>query len=129
MSAIFGETLTFGYDGGEVRLVAFGDEHYHRLETPDGYTAVYDGEQRRYCYALVLAGRFVSTGIAVEQRPPDGLRRHLREASGERQRVRDIRRTARLPPRTIDGSAATLRTFGAANGLLPGRRCSTGDVT
>jgi hypothetical protein len=39
MSAIFGELLTFGQENGpDIRLRVFGDEHYARYETVDGYT-------------------------------------------------------------------------------------------
>ena len=42
VSAIFGETLSFGQERGpEVQLVVFGDEHYARYENLDGYTVVY----------------------------------------------------------------------------------------
>ena len=48
MSAIFGETLTFGQsNGGDVRLKVFGDEHYARYEDLNGYTVVYDNEMGR----------------------------------------------------------------------------------
>src|SRR4051812_31130092 len=52
MSAIFGETLTFGQaKGPEVILKVFGDEHYARYEDLRGYTTVYDDELGLFCYA------------------------------------------------------------------------------
>ncbi len=66
MSAIFGEVLTFGQPGGEdVRLTVFGDEHYARYETVDGFTAVLDSESGLFCYARLAAGAFRSNGVPV----------------------------------------------------------------
>ncbi len=81
MSAIFGETLIFQQDNGpDVELVVFGDEFYARYETKDGYTAVYDPERGLYCYAVLLSGRFASSGVPISKRPPSDIRRGLKEA-------------------------------------------------
>ncbi|MEU7853276.1 M6 family metalloprotease domain-containing protein [Nonomuraea sp. NPDC049141] len=113
MSAIFGETLSFAQaDGDEVRLVVFGDEHYARYETVDGYTAVYDTSAGVYCYANVEDGRFRSTGVRVDSYDaPDGVPRHLRERGTVMAAARDI-----------------AMTQGPAGGLLEGRRLSVGTV-
>jgi hypothetical protein len=56
MSAIFGETLTFGQASGpHIQLKVFGDEFYARYETPAGYSVIYDEEMGLFCYAR-LAG-------------------------------------------------------------------------
>jgi hypothetical protein len=71
MTAIHGERLTFGQrDGSEVQLVVFGDEFYARYETLDGHSAVYDDARGAFCYARLVDGAFVSTGVAVTGPPP-----------------------------------------------------------
>ena len=92
MSAIFGETLTFTqHKGGDVQLVTFGDDKYARYETLDGYTVVYDPEYDGYCYAKPVGEgprrRFGSTGVRLSDRPPEGLRRHLKEGPEYRRNV------------------------------------------
>ena len=80
MSAIFGELLTFGQENGpDIRLRVFGDEHYARYETVDGYTVVYDEGIGQFCYARLAAGAFRSTGMPASGAPPAGLVRHLQE--------------------------------------------------
>jgi M6 family metalloprotease-like protein len=129
MSAIFGETLTFKQaNGPDVRLLVSGDEHYARYETEDGYTVVYDKDRGLFCYALVLDGSFVSSGVPLSESPPPGLRRHLEEAEAVRQQKFNLRRLSRLPPVDLYAPIDTMRTLGPNNGLLPGRRVSTGKV-
>ena len=129
MSAIFGETLSFGQKNGpDVQLVAFGDEHYARYENADGFTVVYDVDLGLFCYATLVEGRFVSSGVPQAVPPPAGLRRHLEEAES----VRNERFLARLK-RTVPPPEAlpvhdTMRTFGPNQGLLQGRRLSVGAV-
>ena len=70
MSSIFGEILTFPQERGtEVRLKVHGDEFYSRHENLDGYTVVYDSDQGLYCYALLIKGEFISSGIDLEPDP------------------------------------------------------------
>jgi M6 family metalloprotease-like protein len=133
MSAIFGETLTFAQaDGSEVRLVAFGDESYAYYETPAGYTAVYDEDLGKFCYAEVASGQFVSTAVPVTGGPPAGLPRGLREAPQVRQQRHMARRVERRAPPILDvegiGGRGAQRTFGPNKGLLQGRRVSSGVV-
>ncbi len=81
MTAIIGETLTFEQENGpDVKLVVFGDEHYARYETEDGYTVVYDYDVGLFCYALLVDGKFVSSGVSLTESPPAGLKTHLEEA-------------------------------------------------
>jgi M6 family metalloprotease-like protein len=128
MSAVFGESLTFGQENGpEVRLLTFGDEHYHRLETSDGFTVVYDPALGRFCYALVKGERFASSAVPIDRPTPAGLKRHLAETRAARDRTFAARRAARTPPVSAT-LGPTLRTFGPADGLLEGRRLSIGAV-
>jgi len=129
VSAIFGETLTFGQPGGpDVRLNVDGDEHYARYETLTGYTAIFDPERGQYCYAELSAGVFRSTGVPVTADPPAGLARHLQESPeviALQTQARRYRRSALAGGRTRD---AVVRTFGPNQGLLEGRVLSTGSV-
>lgn len=102
MSTIVGETLIFSQESGDdVKLVVFGDEFYARYETLEGYTVVYDDDLGLYCYALVVKGRFVSSGSPLTKRPPSGLRKHLRESS-EVRNDKFIRQYKKIrPPETF----------------------------
>ncbi|MCB5179289.1 M6 family metalloprotease domain-containing protein [Streptomyces antimicrobicus] len=134
MSGIFGDTLTYTQeDGGEVRLVTFGDDKYARYETLDGWSVVYDATQGRYCYATDDGGgderRFVSTGVPISQPPPAGLPRHLREGQLYRRERVKARLMDMVPPSeraALDPD--TLLTFGPQQGLLPGDALTEGDV-
>lgn len=130
MSAIFEETLKLPQENGkEVELVVFGDEFYARYETLDGYTAVYDTIKSKFCYAELVNGYLVSSGIHTGRKPPRRLRRHLREAS----RVRNLKfenrfRLMEPEPEPVLPFDTDL-TFGPNNGLLNGRRVSAGDIS
>lgn len=127
MSAIFGERLTFRQgDGSVVELVVYGDELRARYETVSGYTAVYDPDRERWCYALLAAGRLVSSGVPVDKPPVLGMRRHLKESPDVRAGQIALRRAALRPP--VPEVAGTARVFGANRGLLTGRRVSEGLV-
>jgi len=128
MSAIFGETLTFGQaNGPDVRLRVTGDEYYASYETLDGYAAVHDTDRGLFCYGELVNGALVSSGIPVTSAPPRGVPRHLREAAAVRQRRFQARRERSRPVRARMPNAPTL-TFGPSLGLLEGRRVSTGNV-
>ncbi|HEX6045935.1 MAG TPA: M6 family metalloprotease domain-containing protein [Pyrinomonadaceae bacterium] len=129
MSGIFNEQLTFKQENGpDVRLVVNGDEHYAQYETIDGYTVVYDVDKGLYCYAKTINGRFVSTGIPMNAAPPPEIRRHITESEEVRQQKFILRHANRQPPPPIFSAADTFRTLGPNNGLLTGRRVSTGTV-
>ena len=129
MSAIFGEMLTFGQaNGPDVQLYAFGDEYYARHEDASGFTVSYDTELGLFTYATVIDGRFVSSGVPMTKDPPAGLRRHLEESEAVRHEKYTRRRTASLPPPSPSARADTLLTLGPNQGLLTGRRLSTGVV-
>lgn len=129
MSGIFNEQLTFKQENGpDVRLLVIGDEHYAHYETIDGYTVVYDVEKGLYCYAQTINGRFVSTGIPMNAAPPPEIHRHISESEKVRQEKFLLRHATRQPPPTVFGAADTLFTIGPNNGLLTGRRVSSGAV-
>ena len=128
MSAIFGETLIFQQDNGpSVELVVFGDEFYARYETTDGYTVVYDPDRGLYCYAVLLSGRFASSGVPISKRPPSDIRRGLKEAETIRNEKFE-RRYADLRPLAAEAASNVARTLGSNNGLLEGRRVSEGHI-
>lgn len=131
MSAIFGEVLILGQaEGPDIALKVFGDEHYARYESPDGYSAVYDVEFGLFCYArLSAAGNFRSTGISLLQPAPKGLVRHLQESPRTvvaRAEARKFRRAAMAGGTRREETV--VRTLGPNQGLLEGRVLSTGAI-
>jgi len=129
MSSIFGETLTFEQeDGPDVKLVVFGDEFYARYENEDGYTVVYDSDLGLYCYAVLINGEFVSSGVSLIESPPAGVRRHFKESGEVRNAKFEARHALMVPPPDPFLPPGTMRTFGANKGLLDGRRVSEGNV-
>lgn len=129
MSAILGERLTFGQrNGPEIRLVVHGDEFYARHETEAGYTTVYDEARGLFCYAVLVGGAFVSSGMPVSGGAPPGVPRHLHEAPPVRRAKRAERRTTVRPRTTARARNAANFTLGPIGGLLEGRRLSTGTV-
>lgn len=131
MSAIFGETLTFGQQNGpDIQLQVTGDEFYAVHETLDGYTAVSDSDRGQFCYAALTAGVFVSTGVPVTAPPPAGIARHLRESLAARHNRFEARRARSQPRRSTTTPVAhsAALSFGPSNGLLEGRRLSNGPV-
>ena len=129
MSAIFGELLTFGQaNGPDIRLQVFGDEHYARYETQDGYSVVYDDLLGLFCYARLSAGSFRSTGVSASKPPLPELVRHLQEDQdivAARAEARKLRRTAMTGGASHD---EVMRTFGPHQGLLEGRILSQGNI-
>ena len=99
MTAIFGETLTFGQENGpDVELVVFGDEFYARYETKAGYTVMYDSDLGLFCYALVLDGRFASSGVPMTEEPLPELELQAKESDAVRHAKAAERIAARSPP-------------------------------
>ncbi len=129
MSAIFGEALTFGQASGpEVVLRVFGDEHYARYESLDGYSAVYDDEHGLFCYAQLSIGSFRSSGTPLSETPPSGLARHLQESQetiARRANARKLERAAMAGGHSAD---EVVRTIGPNQGLLEGRVLSIGAI-
>ena len=86
MTAVFGELVSLAQEKGpDIRLVVYGDEFYARYETEDGYSVIYDQNIGLFAYALLNEGRFVSSGISPDQKPPEGILPHLEESSEVRQ--------------------------------------------
>lgn len=128
MSAIFGELLNFPQENGpEIRLRVFGDEHYARYESIDGYTAIYDEANGRYCYASLAGNRFVSTGVPIDYPPPAGVMRHLQESAAVKRAKSEERQLLHRPPQA-GAFERIVRTFGPNQGLLDGRQLSIGRV-
>jgi M6 family metalloprotease-like protein len=129
MSAIFGELLTFPQqNGSDVQLRVFGDEHYARYETIDGYSAIYDQAAGRYCYADLSGNRYVSTGVPIEQPPPPGIVRHLEESAAVKRAMVEERELLRTQQTQRGPGEVDVRTIGLNRGLLEGRQLSIGKV-
>ena len=128
MSAIFAEILRFGQGPyPTITLRVTGDEFYAVYETLDGFTVVDDQDRSRFCYALLINGALVSSGVPAEGPPPPALPRHLRETVGIRSQRFDLRRQRLGVQREAAAPGAAL-TLGPSQGLLPGRRLSNGSV-
>ena len=128
MSALIGETIVCGqHTGGEVQLRIFGDEFYARHETLDGYTVVYDNDVGRYCYAVLGAGRFISSGVYIGKPLPVGLRKHLKETPSVRNEKFELNYSL-FRPREIEVDTGASRTLGLDDGLLGGRKLHRGTV-
>ncbi len=131
MSAIFGESLSFGQENGpDVRLTTYGDEHYARYEDLNGYTVVYDAALGVFCYARLEGNRFASTGVGLDAAPPEGIVRRLRESDAARiakMEERELIKSVALPAGMSHGHEV-VRTFGPNQGLLAGRQLSIGTV-
>ena len=93
----------------------------------DGYTVIYDTQQRRYCYASLAVGRFVSTGIPVHTPIPRNLRKHLKEDPEVRNEKFGLR-YARIRPPVEEADTGLMRTLGADGGLLTGRKLHSGQI-
>ena len=129
MSAIFGETLTFGQrNGPDIQLKVTGDEFYASYETLDGYTAVSDRDRGLFCYATLVNGMLVSSGTPVTAASLPQIPRHLREALAVRSRRFGARHQRMRPQRAAVPANEAALTFGPSNGLLEGRRLSSGTV-
>lgn len=129
MSAIFGELLTFGQPHGpDIELRVFGDEHYARYETIDGFTVILDQEKGLYCYARLSSGAFVSTGVPATDPPPADLVRHLQESGAVVEAKAASRAALRNARAGRPVSEDVVRTIGPNQGLLEGRILSTGDI-
>lgn len=98
MTAIHGETLTFGQrNAPDIQLVVFGDELYARYESLSGYSAVYDEDRGLFCYARLVDGAFVSTGVPVTEAPPAGALLHGQESDAVRQAKSAAAHARRFP--------------------------------
>lgn len=111
-----------------MQLRVYGDEFYSRYENTDGYSVVYDQDHGLYCYAFLISGEFVSSGVDSSLSPPERVRRHFKEAEEVRNRKFEARYAKMDPPVSAFKPSLNLRTFGAEKGLLEGRRVSEGEI-
>lgn len=126
MSGIYGELLNFPQENSsDIRLRVFGSSRYSRYENIDGYTVVYDNSRGLFCYADVPENRLVSTGVTLDQPPPD-VARHLEESSA----VIGARIEEHMSQHTAEARSMhnVDRTFGPNKGLLNGRQLSIGAI-
>jgi hypothetical protein len=106
MTSIHGERLTFGQrNGPEVELVVHGDELYARYETPDGYSAVYDEARGLFCYARLVDGAFVSTGVPVTAPPPAGAVLRGKESDAVRAAKSAAAHARKFPSQQTEGGS------------------------
>ncbi len=128
MSALTGETIVCGQRGSAgAQLRIFGDEYYARYETLDGYSVVFDKDIGCYCYAQLVAGRFVSSGTPLYKPAPAGLQKHIKEDPQVRNEKFE-RNYNRLRPREFDEDTSSSFTLGPDAGLLDGRKLHQGRV-
>ena len=111
-----------------MQLRVYGDEFYSRYENTDGYSVVYDQDHGLYCYAFLILGEFVSSGVDSSLSPPERVRRHFKESEEVRNRKFEARYAKMDPPASAFKPSLNLRTFGAEKGLLEGRRVSEGEI-
>jgi len=121
--------LTFSQEKGpDVKLRVFGDEFYSRYENLEGYTAVYDIDLGLFCYAYLIKGELVSSGVDLGHPAPKEIWRHLKESETQRNAKFEARYDRMSPPQPAYRPHATLRTYGPNKGLLEGRRLTEGEV-
>ena len=106
MSGIVGQRVSLGQaNGPDVDLVVTGTELYATYETPDGYPAIYDDGLGLFCFARLVRGKFQSTGVPVNEKPPSAVVPHSKELDAVRSRKiaeRDAQmlKRANAPPRS-----------------------------
>jgi M6 family metalloprotease-like protein len=128
MSAIFGELLNFPQaNGPDIRLRVFGDEHYSRYEDIEGYTAIYDENVGKFCYAVIAGNRLVSSGTPLDSPPPPQIVRHLQESEAVKRAKIEEHEMLNMAPEAADFESI-VRTFGPNQGLLGGRQLSIGQI-
>jgi M6 family metalloprotease-like protein len=125
MSAILGESLLFPQrNGPQIRLKVFGDEFYSYLENDEGFSVIYDSELGLYAYARLLGGRLITTGVPLNQVPPNGVKRHLRESEEVHTSKFDANYARNY---SIEDNIS--RDYGRNRGLLDGRKVSQGKIS
>jgi M6 family metalloprotease-like protein len=78
-----GERMKLGQpDGAIITVMVFGDEYYHRIETPDGYTLLRDPQTGFNCYARLApdSSSFISSSQVYSDGAigPAHIEKHLR---------------------------------------------------
>lgn len=128
MSSLNGEIVVADQSiGNSLQLRIFGDEFYARRETLNGYTVIYDNQQKQYCYATLTVGRFVSSGIPVYKPAPVNLRKHLKETPDVRNEKFSMRHSC-LRNHQHENESSQMRTLGTEQGLLTGRKLHKGNI-
>jgi hypothetical protein len=85
MSGVQNQRVQLGQaKGPEVELMVSGTQQYATYETLDGYPAIYDDAAGLYCYAVVTAGRYRTTGVSIATPVPQGVVRHAKESDAVR---------------------------------------------
>ena len=94
MSGVVNQRARLGQGKGpDVELIVNGTRAYATYETLDGFPAIYDTTRELFCYAILVAGEFQSTGVPVTAAPPLGVERHANEST----EVRAAKIAGRLP--------------------------------
>ncbi len=128
MSSLNGEVILADQATGDtLQLRVFGDEFYCRHETLDGYTVIYDTQQRCYCYVTLAEGRFISSGIPVSKSSPQNLRKHLKEDKEVRNEKFSQRHSC-IRSKNEEVESEFMRTLGSDEGLLNGRKLHQGNI-
>ncbi len=87
MVGMFGEKVPLSQaNGPDVELIVKGTNIYATYETLDGYPVVYDEALGLFCYASLIDGEFVTTGIPVSASPPPNVERHAKESEDVKMR-------------------------------------------
>ena len=130
MSRIKNERIRIAQqNGASITLVVSGDEYYSRCENDDGYTMIYDTALGCYCFALVVEGKFVSSGTPATSAAPSGIRRHLRESGKIINAKFNSRFKRSKPPAPPSGpSGSMMMTSTPGSGLLDGPKLHRGKV-
>jgi hypothetical protein len=88
MVGMIGQKVPLGQaNGPDVELIVSGTELYATYETPEGLPVLYDEALGLFCYARLVEGKFVSTGISLTHAAPADIVRHARESDEVRQRT------------------------------------------
>ena len=99
MGKLSGQKVTIGQaNGPDIELIVRGDELYAHYETPAGYPVVYDHARGLFCYALLVKGRFHSSGVPATAAPPPAARRGGAESTSVRLARAGAREASRRPP-------------------------------
>jgi hypothetical protein len=87
MSGVVKQKAMLGQaNGTEVELLVSGTKSYATYETIGGYPAIYDDTTGLFCYARVVDGEYLSTGVPVTSAPPTDVDPHAKESDEVRAR-------------------------------------------
>ncbi len=87
MVGMIGQKVPLGQaNGPDVELVVSGTELYATYETPEGLPVLYDEALGLFCYARLVDGKFVSSGISLTYAAPADIVPHASESDEVKQR-------------------------------------------